>query len=297
MREAIKDLFTKSKVDVVIGYQTGSLPDNARPFFAREAADADIMVWNDRCASNLATFLPKLFEKPQRPREGFKLPRVGVVVKGCDGRSVVVLVKEKQTPRENLVIIAMPCEGMKSPSKILGKAVKEVGRACIECVSPVASDADIVIEGKSRKSTKADFIRIKKFEALPPQKRWEAFVAEISKCIRCNACRQACPNCYCKTCFADQKKPSWIAPGALLSDAVVFHMGRIFHQAGRCVECDACVNACPMGIDLRLFTQKLAMDAKDLFGCVPGVTSEEVPPLQTFKLDDSDCFITDPEGK
>ena len=71
----------------------------------------------------------------------------------------------------------------------------------------------------------------------------------------------------------------------------------MFHQAGRCVECDACVNACPMGIDLRLFTQKLASDAVGLFGCVPGVTGEEVPPLNTFKQDDSECFITDPEEK
>jgi Fe-S-cluster-containing hydrogenase component 2 len=88
-----------------------------------------------------------------------------------------------------------------------------------------------------------------------------------------------------------------VSPANVLSETIVFHLGRMFHQAGRCVECDACVNACPMGIDLRLFTQKLASDAKELFGSVPGVTDDAVPALNTFTQDDSECFITDPEEK
>jgi len=305
MQEAAKKLFLDNKVDIIIGFEKIGAPDSARPFFARSAADTARLVWNDRCGANLATFLPKLFEKPQRPKAGFQLPRIGIVVKGCDGRSITGLLKEKQAVRDHVVIIAMPCTGMKKAPKgrgpkgrgNRGKAAGELNRACVECVSPTASDSDIVVSGESRKAAKADYARIKKFQSLSAQKRWESFTAEISKCIRCNACRQACPNCYCKICFADQKKPSWASPAARLSDTIVFHMGRMFHQAGRCVECDACVNACPMGIDLRLFTQKLAQDAQELFGCVPGVTAEELPMLQSFKQDDTECFITDPEGK
>ena len=136
--------------------------------------------------------------------------------------------------------------------------------------SPMYQAADIIISGESRKPAKASYARIKAFEAKSPEQRWKIFVEEISKCIRCNACREACPNCYCKVCFADQRKPAWVSPAAQLSDTIVFHLGRMFHQAGRCVECDACVNACPMGIDLRLFTQKLALDTQEFFGCVPG---------------------------
>jgi ferredoxin len=164
-------------------------------------------------------------------------------------------------------------------------------------VSPEVKGADIVIKGPGRPASNKSYDRIKKFAAKPAQERWNHFLKEISKCIRCNACREACPNCYCKVCFADQRKPAWITPGTELPDTVVFHMGRMFHQAGRCVECDACVNACPMGIDLRLFTQKLASDAFELFGCVPGVSEGDAPALATFKNDDTQCFITDPEGK
>jgi ferredoxin len=297
LRETAKKLLADHTVDCVIGFKDGSRPKTSRPFFARKPHDVEKLVWNMYCAANLATFLPKLFEKPQRPTKDYKAPRIGIVVKGCDSRSVLGLVKAKQVPRDNIVIIGMPCTGMVPASKNEKSASEEIARACVECVSPAGKGADIVIDGESRKPAKADYGRIKKFEARPSEERWKIFIEEISKCIRCNACREACPNCYCKVCFADQKKPAWVSPANVLSETIVFHLGRMFHQAGRCVECDACVNACPMEIDLRLFTQKLASDAKELFGSVPGVTDDEVPALNTFMQDDSECFITDPEEK
>jgi formate dehydrogenase (coenzyme F420) beta subunit len=297
MKDAAKKLLDDCSVECVIGFQKGSRPRTARPFFARKPDDVEKLVWNRYCTANLAAFLPGLFEKPQRPKDDYKPPRIGILVKGCDGRSVLGLVKEKQVPRENIVIIGMPCGGMVSASKNEKDASEDIGRACTECLSPTINGADIVIAGESRKPAKPDYTRVKKFEAKPAEERWKHFVDEISRCIRCNACREACPNCYCKVCFADQRKPSWVSPANVLSETVVFHLGRMFHQAGRCVECDACVNACPMGIDLRLFTQKLASDARELFGSVPGVTDDKVPLLNTFKQDDNECFITDPEEK
>jgi formate dehydrogenase (coenzyme F420) beta subunit len=297
LRETVKKLFSDNNVDIAIGFKAGTLPESSRPCFVRNVHDVDKLVWNSHCVSNLAVYLPKLFEKPARPPKDFKLPRAAIVAKACDARSVAGLIKEKQLPRENIIIIGMPCEGMKSLPKHGAKKSSEVNRACVECGSPEVKGADIIIKGTSRPPAKKSYERIKKFAAKEPQERWSAFLQELSKCIRCNACREACPNCYCKVCFADQRKPAWVTPGTELSDVVVFHLGRMFHQAGRCVECDACVNACPMGIDLRLFTQKIASDARDLFGCIPGVSGDETAALATFKNEDSQCFITDPEGK
>lgn len=297
MKAAARKLFEDGKVDVIVGFRKGSLPNSSRPYFARSAADTENLVWNAFCFANLAAFLPKLFEKPARPKEGYKPPRIGIIAKGCDSRSVSGLVKEHQVSRADLVVIGMPCAGMSNAPKSSKGTKADIARACCECVSPVVNDADISIAGKGRKPAKAGYARVKAFEAKSAQERWAIFTKEISKCIRCNACREACPNCYCKVCFADQRKPSWVSPANALSDTMLFHLGRMFHQAGRCVECDACVNACPMGIDLRLFTQKLASDALELFGSIPGVTDDKVPALNTFKQDDSECFITDPEEK
>ncbi len=290
-------LFADAKVDVIVGFRKGSRAGSSRPYFARSAADAEHLVWDSLCTANLAAFLPRLFEKPAKPRDDYKPPRVGVVAKGCDGRSIAGLVKENQVPRGQLVIIAMPCGGMVAPAKSGSAGKSDIARACRECVMPEAKDADIRVEGTSRKPAKTSYARVNAFASLSPEKRWKAFVTEISKCIRCNACREACPNCYCKVCFADQKKPSWVSPANELSETIAFHMGRMFHQAGRCVECDACVSACPMGVDLRLFTQKLAFDSAELFGSVPGISGDTVPMLNSFSQEDSDDFITDPEEK
>jgi formate dehydrogenase (coenzyme F420) beta subunit len=297
MRKAVKGLFDEKKVDVVIGFRAGSLPGTARPFFVRSAGEIDKLVWNKHCFNNLAVYLPKLFEKPARPPKEYKVPTVAIIAKGCDSRSIAGLIKEKQVPQENVIIIGMPCNGMMVSAKAGLDEKEEIAPACLECVNPVPQNASIMISGESRKPSLSEYARVKDFEKKPAEERWKIFVEEISKCIRCNACREACPNCYCKVCFADQQKPSWVSPANVLSETVVYHLGRMFHQAGRCVECDACVNACPMGIDLRLFTQKLAQDTKDLFGCVPGVTDDKVPPFYTHQQDDSECFITDPEEK
>jgi formate dehydrogenase subunit beta len=181
----------------------------------------------------------------------------------------------------------MPCEGMVG-------ADGESLRACEECAFTGADGADIRIDGKAKDASDCTYADISEFESKSPEERWAYFTGEISKCIRCYACRQACPNCYCKVCFADQTKPRWIGPTDDLSEVMAYHIGRIFHQAGRCVECDACVRACPMGIDLRVFTRKVGKDVNELFGYVPGKSAEDLPPLCTFTEADSEEFITEP---
>lgn len=286
LRDTAKELLTDSRVDVVVGYENGSLPRRSRPSLVRDAEQADGLVWNSFCANNLAVYLPRLFERPSDPRKEYNPPKVGIVTKACDMRSLVGLLKEHQVPRENVVIIGMPCPGMVGEDEA-------TEQACLECTQPVVEGADVTIGGEQKEAVGGSYEKVEEFEAKSPEERWRYFVDQISKCIRCHACRQACPNCYCKVCFADQTKPRWIGAGDDISDTIAYHIGRIFHQAGRCVECDACVRACPMGLDLRIFTRKLTKDVEELFGYVPGMTVDELPPLCTFEQDDSEDFITE----
>ena len=320
-----KELLSKGTVDLVIGYESGSLPLRTRPSSVRDAGKTERLVWNSFCSNNLSVYLPPLFRKPEvRPKEEVPVPTVGLFAKGCDARSAVGLILENQVPREKLVIIGIPCKGMVDPAKIerqLGdgrpiawsespEGMLEVGTregsktemsrenvlldACLECANPMPECADVMIQGEAKVPAGNAYASLADLESGPAEERWRRFSNEISKCIRCYACRQACPNCFCKTCFADQSKPQWIGSGLDSSDVVVFHLIRIFHQAGRCVECDACVRACPAGIDLRAFNRKLGKEVKELFDFVPGLSTEELPPLCTFRNEDKQDFLTEP---
>ena len=323
LKDVVQDLFAGKKVDIVIGFEKGSLPLTSRPVFIRNAEMVKKLVWDPFCSHNLATYLPRFFIKqPHVKKTGTPPPVVGIIAKGCDARSVIGLIKEKQVLEDNVVIISVPCKGMidkrNVESQLNGAFIIEIkvssnglieittnrgdkkkikvsdvlAESCIECAHPFYKQAGVRIEGEEKAHEEENYKKIREFEEKTPEERWQYFTDEISKCIRCHACRQACPNCYCKVCFAEQTKPRWIGAGDDITDVMIYHIGRIFHQAGRCVECDACVRACPMGIDLRMFTRKLCMDVKELFGYVPGLSLEDLPPLLCFKQDDSETFIT-----
>ena len=322
LRETVKGLLDRGEVDLVIGHEAGSLPLRSRPVFIRDAAGTDRLVWGSTCSNNLAVYLPRLFARPKNTRQEYAPPTVGIVAKGCDARSVLGLVKEHQLPRDKVVIICVPCAGMIDVRKVemaldgarIIAAQEDTGTVklettagekvltltemladgCVECAYPTAPEADVIIEGEARPAAESRFQRVAEFEAMTNEQRWDYFTNEVSRCIRCYACRQVCPNCYCVTCFADQTKPRWIGVADELSDLMAFHIGRILHQAGRCVECDACVRACPMDIDLRVFTQKLPKDVEALYGYVAGVSADELPALLTFTEDDDQGFISEP---
>jgi formate dehydrogenase (coenzyme F420) beta subunit len=323
MKETISRLFRDGKIDCLIGYEKGTLPLTTRPCFIKAADEIDRLVWSSFCTNNLAAYLPAMFAKKLNDKkQPVAQPRIGIVAKGCDARSVTLLVSEHKVPEDKIVIIGMPCEGVADRKKVekkLGSAkaidwtetdeslrittatgetieVKKAevaAEACNECAYPAAESADIRIQGKSKTRAQKDHPRLADFANKTPEQRWKLFTDEISRCIRCNACRQACPNCYCPVCFADSAKPGWVGASDRLSNIMTYHIGRVFHQAGRCVECDACARACPMGIDLRLFTNILAREAERLFEFVPGLSKISDPLLSVYSEKDEDSFITE----
>jgi len=324
LRETVRRLFEDKRIDLFIGYEQGSLPLTATPCFLSRADEVEKLVWNSSCTNNLAVYLPRYFLPASRKKEQV-FPRIGMVAKGCDGRSAVGLIKENQVPRENLVLLGVACAGMVDRKKVeaglsggevskaedKGEEITVVSRAgaektfkksevldeaCLLCRYPAPKVYDVLVgeEEAPRKIGSVEFRRMKEFEAKSREERWKYFREEMSKCIRCYACRNACPNCYCKQCFAEETQPKWIGVTADLSDVIFYHLGRLFHQAGRCVDCGACARACPLGLDLRLFVKKLEKDVRELFGYEAGLSLEEPPPLTTFRLEDSQDFITEP---
>ncbi len=325
IRKVAQSLFAEGRIDLFLGFEQGSLPLRSRPCVAH-ADGTDRLVWDSFCSNNLAAYLPKYYENlPGRPKKRDKpYPRIGIAAKACDLRSIVAITKEKQVRRESLVVVGVPCRGMIDTRKVEAAAGGEVvgheelddgtlsvtlpgGKTlsferekvlqdcCLECRHPMPEGADVMVGGEARKPGDGGYARVREFEAKSREERWEHFRSELSRCIRCNACRQACPTCWCKECFAEHTNLRWIGAGTEPSDQMFFSVIRIFHQAGRCVECDACYRACPMGIDLRLYTKKIVKDVEEAFGYLPAFDPKELPPLSTFGEKDTDSFITDPD--
>jgi ferredoxin len=328
LRETAEKLLSEKKVSLFLGHEKASLPFRTTPLFITRAEEAERLAWNPFCTTNLSVYLPRLFKAPVDAREAKAAPpspTVGVVLKGCDVRSAVALLQERQVRRENLVLVGIACPGMvdrRKAEKALGehealgagedargniRAVVDDGTeitlrredvvadACLECRSPTPSIYDVVlgppVEGKE---TDAARQRTAEFESKPLDARWARFQEVVSRCIRCNACRQACPMCYCKTCIFDHNRPRWIGAGTDISDVAIYHLVRAFHLAGRCTECGACERACPMGIDVRLLERKLCAEVEDLYGYRTGESVDATALLSTFAMDDPQDFVTEP---
>lgn len=324
LRQEVAKLLEDGTIEVFLGHEAASLPLRTSPCFVRSPKEVDRLVWNRTCTSNLAAYLPQLFKRPVRLKGEWIPPKVGVIAKGCDSRSIVGLIKEKQIPRDRLFVIGVGCEGMIDRHSV-GRALGVVGLAdakidgatlqvsgtdakerridiadmlaasCRECQHRSAVISDLSLgDAPAPIQEVSRYANVAEFESKPPQERFQYLVAELSRCIRCYACRDACPNCYCEECFAEETAPKWLGVTTDLPDVFVFHLGRVFHQAGRCVDCGACVAACPQGIDLRLLNQKVNKDVEELFGAQASLSLEETEALSSFRMEDDQSFMTEP---
>lgn len=120
------------------------------------------------------------------------------------------------------------------------------------------------------------------------EERRAYWASQFEKCTRCYACRQACPGCFCNTCFIDRIIPRWAAKRAGASDAWMFHITRAMHQAGRCSQCGECTRVCPVGIPLHELTKEIERNVVELFDYTAGMDPDMAPALGTFTPEDPD---------
>ena len=148
--------------------------------------------------------------------------------------------------------------------------------------------------GESADTADADrFAEVAAIEAMSPEEKFAFFQKELSKCIRCNACRNVCPACSCRKCVFDSTKFDSAQKANVDSfEEKMFHIIRAFHVAGRCTDCGECSRVCPENIPLHLINRKYIKDINEIYGeYQAGSDLETKAPMQSFKEDDAEPSI------
>jgi len=126
---------------------------------------------------------------------------------------------------------------------------------------------------------------------LNPEEKFAYWQQELSKCIKCYACRQACPMCYCTRCAVEVNQPQWIPVQANTHGNMEWHILRAMHLAGRCISCGECGRSCPVGIPCHLLTMQLTDQVYNYFKVYAGTSDKMNSVLSTFEPNDKESFI------
>jgi ferredoxin len=264
IRQKAAELIGRSAARVVVGYREGRRAGLPVPHFVRRAEDAAALVLTPDCRGGLAVFAV---------REAAKGP-AAFVASPEDVRALKVLVQEKQVPEGNILVIAYAFDGKGNVEAAEGERLSDFkGQKPRDTGEPTADE-------------------LAKLRAMTPEERWSYWRTEFDKCVRCYACRAACPMCYCTECIADRNLPQWVEVAPRPRGNFAWNLIRGWHLAGRCVECGACERACPQGIKLTTLNRMLADEIAADFGYAAGTgTPEDAAFFATFKDTDDEGFI------
>lgn len=316
IKNKLKELLQNGTVSRVVGWKKGENFYDQSPAVFESAEALEDFVYDDFSGANLAKFLVAV-----SAAEG----KTAVVAKPCDTYSVNQLLKEFRVKRENLYVLGVPCEGKLSEEVLRAKGItglvgytdkgEEVEietlygshtvkkqeiflNKCLSCKSKKHVIFDEIV-GETGDVTDAErFVGVEELENMSEDERYEFWRGELSRCIRCNACRNACPACTCEKCVFDNDASGVAAKSNANSfEENMFHIIRAFHVAGRCTDCGECSRVCPQHIPLHLLNRKFIKDINTYYGeYQAGENIEDEHPLVHFTEGDVEPSIVK-EGK
>lgn len=296
----------------VLGWKKGEFFYDVTPGVFTTAQEVrNEMVFTPFCGANLSKYLIA---------ESRKEGKVAAFLKPCDTYSFVQLQKEHRIRRENVYAVGVQCEGMCDLDSLtalnltgitgaegLGEILKvftlygeetlsrkdALSLRCNDCKSKKLLDCDEILGESGEEQDSHRFDQVEALEAMTAEERFAFWRRELSKCIRCNACRNVCPACSCEKCVFDN--PNSGVENKAAADPFeenLFHIIRAFHVAGRCTDCGECTRVCPQHIPLHLLNRKLIKDMNQLYGTYQaGADFETKPPMLDFTQEDPEPSI------
>lgn len=286
-----KELMHDGTVGKVVGWKAGEFFYDCEPNVFETEESLKDLVYNRFCAANLSKYMIR-----NSIAAGEDAKKVLVLLKPCDTYSFNQLLTEHRIDRENVYILGVGCEGMCDVDRVREKGFKGItgieegeggeltvrtlygdGKVnagdvlvnkCETCKGKAHKIFDELISDNEDEGPRGDrFACVSELERMEPAERFAFWQKELSKCIRCNACRNACPACSCRKCVFDNNA-SGVASKANTDsfEEKMFHIIRAFHVAGRCTDCGECTRVCPQGIPLHLFNRKYIKDINEFYG-------------------------------
>jgi ferredoxin len=263
LRDKARELLSSKTVQLVIGYGRGS-GGSSRAIFIRTASQADNLVFDGTCRQNLAVYLLK--------------PEVRQL-----GKAALVA-----TPSALRTILQLAAENQLSDHELLALAVDVAG-----AVVPLATFSAIEahVAAMDNDGSAAEKTELQKLKAMGLEQRRKFWEEQFSRCLKCYACRAACPLCYCTRCTVEMNQPQWIPVPAHDLGNLEWNVMRAMHLAGRCVNCGDCSRACPVGIPLYLLNQELVNEVFLNFNFRSGMAAKTENAMSTFQPNDPEDFI------
>ena len=302
-----KELLAEGKVQKVVGWKKGLFDEDITPgvFTSAEELDKDF-VFNKYCKANLSKYLVKITKdieiqksttrmnntmaKQKDPNAQDKpIPQAVVLVflKPNDSYSFTQLLKENRITRGDVYAIGVPCQDTLDGGDVCDNCKGKKHVSCDELIG-VAEAAEAELTPNTERMAE-----VAKLEAMTPDERFSFWRGELSRCIRCNACRNVCPACTCEKCVFDNNNLYTSQKVAQTNfEENLFHIIRAWHVAGRCTDCGECSRVCPQNIPLYLLNRKFIKDINEIYGeYQAGADMDTKPAMLRFQENDPETTI------